>query len=295
MQRGFTLVELLIIVAIISILFSVSILAFRNFQRESDLTDSAEEIINILRLAQNKTLASKEASKWGVYFNLSAVPYQYTLFKGIDYLSRDNSFDEIYKLPKGVEIFATDLGGGQEVIFDRITGKTSQFGSVSLRLKVDISKTRIIYIENSGRIGLTGSLFPSDENRIKDSRHVHFNYSGRDIATTSEFFTLTFTDFPNPDKTENILIADNFKDNQIYWDGEVDVNGEIQELKIHTHWLNDPVLGTQFCVHRDMRHNNKALKIEISGDSTGDLIQFSADGRTIVQGDSFYVSEPIFQ
>jgi type II secretory pathway pseudopilin PulG len=294
MRKGFTLIEALLIIGILFILFFVAFPNFRFFQKESDLKDSSEEIINTLRLAQSKTLASEGASRWGVYFETSTLPHQYILFKGESFANRDVLADEIHKLPNSIEIYEIDLWGGKEVVFEKVTGyasSTSQVGKVSIRLKSDPTKNETIYIENSGLVRLTNPTSVSDSERIKDSRHVHFDYT-RQISTSTETIILTFT-YGASTTVKEIIIAENMKDNQIYWDGEVNVGGEIQKLKIHTHRLNDPIFGTQFCIHRDRRYNNRALKVEISGDS-GDLIEYDAEGGT-EKGNSFYVSDPVWQ
>jgi type II secretory pathway pseudopilin PulG len=294
MKKGLTLIEALLIIGILFILLSIAFPNFRFFQKESDLNDSVEEIINTLRLAQNKALASEEASQWGIYFETSTFPHRYILFKGESFATRDNSVDEIHKLPNSVEIYEINLWGGKEVVFEKVTGfvsSTSQFGKVSLRLRGDPTKNKTIYIENSGLVGLNNPTSVSDSERVKDSRHVHFDYT-RQISTSTEEIILTFT-YDNSTIVKEIIIAENMKDNQIYWEGEVNVGGEIQKLKIHTHRLNDPIFGTKFCIHRDRRYNNKTLKVEISGDS-GDLIEYDAEGRT-QKGNSFYVSDPVWQ
>jgi len=295
MKNSFALIEALLIIGILFILLSIALPNFRLFQQQSDLNDAIEEIINTLRLAQNKTLASEGDDQWGVYFETSTFPHQYILFKGKSFATRDLSADEVHKLPNSVEIYEVDLWGGNEIVFKKVTGftsSTSQFGKVSLRLRRDPIKNKTIYIENSGLVGLTPPTIASDVERIKDSRHVHFDYK-RQISTSTERIILTFTS-DHSTTVKEIIIAENIKDGQIYWEGEVSVGGEIQKIKIHTHRLNDPILGTQFCIHRDRRYNNKALKVEISGDSTGDLIEYDAEGQT-KKGDSFYVSDPIWQ
>jgi len=289
-KKGFIFIELVVIIGILVILAAIAFPAFRFFQKESDLNNSAEQIINTLRLAQNKTLASEGDSQWGLYFSATTSPHQYTLFQGANYASRQVSLDETHKLPKNIEIYEINLGGGgTETIFERVSGITQQFGTIALRLKTDNTKTATVHIENSGQAGLTVPLSPSDENRIKDSRHVHFDYT-RIIATSIERLILTF----EGGVVENILIADNLKDEQIFWEGTVNVGGDNQYVIIHTHTLNDFEDGTQFCIHRDRRYNNKALKVELSDDSSGFLIDYSADGLITIKT-SIYVSVATWQ
>ena len=290
MVKSFTLIELLVIIGTMIILMALAAPAFRIFQKESDLNDSAEEIINILRLAQNKTLASEGASQWGIYFDDTITPHQYILFKGSNYAARDSTFDEVHKLPKTIEIYEINLGG-KEVVFNRVSGETNQSGNIKIRLISDISKTKIIYVENSGQVGLTSPTIPSDVDRVKDSRHLHFNYNqNAQNATTlhlifpdypADNYDISFQDYLNVDKTE------------FSWEGKVLVgpagSKTEQRLKIHTHSLTSVV--AQFCIHRDRRYNDKALNITLDSQN---LINYTTDGE-VTKGSSIYVSEPELQ
>lgn len=272
-DKSFALIEILVVVGVLVILLAISVPAFKIFHKESDLNNSAEEIINALRLAQSKALASQEASQYGVYFSTTTLPQQYILFKGVSYETRATSSDVIYNLPESLEIYQSDF---DEAVFEKITGKTIQSGKVYLRLKDNPSKTKSIYVEKSGQIGLNASIFASDENRIKDSRHIHIDY-GRIISVSTEKIVLIF----EGGTTKTITIADNILNNQIFWEGEVDVAGSIQKIKIHTHRLNSP--DTQFSIHRDRRFNTKTLKIDIDDVpdlDSGSLLEYSADGLT---------------
>ncbi len=290
-ESGFTLVELLTIIGILLVIIGTAVAAYKRFQNISALTDSSEEILNILRLARSKTLSSEHSDQWGVHFPNPGTDYEYTLFKGSNYSSRETSFDQKIIVPNTIEVHNIDLGTSSDVIFNRLTGTTDFPGTISLRIASNHSKTQDIIIESSGQI-FYQQLTASDENRIKDSRHIHFNYD-RTIDTETETLVLTFT-YDSSSVIENIAIADNMQAGQIFWEGQVEVNGENQNVKIYTHALNDPVLYTQFCIHRDQRYNNKALKIELDADATGDLINYDENGLTI-KGTSIYVSEPVWQ
>ena len=286
---GLTFIELLVVIGIIIIAIAVSVPAFRIFQWGSDVNNSAEEVINVLRQAQNKSTTSEQAGKWGVYFNISTTPHQYILFKGNNYAGREVSYDKVYTLPVSAKFSEFSLfnlpGTGPEVVFEKITGNTVNSGSITLGSKSDASKTAIIYVLSTGQLNLSPPPSPSplDNARVKDSRHVHVDYSRiyEPIDTINEKITLTFTTSDGLTTTQKIIvIADNLNAGQIDWEGSVDVAGSAQKIKLHTHKLNSPDTQTQFCIHRDRRYNNTALTITISGDTSGSIIEYSADGLT---------------
>jgi len=290
MVKSFTLIELLVIIGAMIILMALAAPAFRIFQKESDLNDSAEEIINILRLAQNKTLASEGASQWGVYFSTSTSPHQYVLFQGTDYDSRVVSSDEVHKLPKSIGIYEINLGGGSEVVFNRVSGETNQSGNIKIRLISDISKTKIIYIENSGQIGLTSPSIPSDAARVKDSRHLHFDlgWSIQD-ATTLKFQFVG----PEPDQIETVDMANYFNADktEFNWNNEpapFTVNGVSQVFKVHTHSLSSS--NTNLCIHRDRsegKNTEEVIIYIVDGGIDKDIVHYLADANDTSQKGSY--------
>ncbi|MEK7510561.1 MAG: type II secretion system protein [Patescibacteria group bacterium] len=289
MKKGFTLIETLVVLGMFFAAVALAVPVFRSFQKESDLSNATHQIQNILKLAQSKTIASESESKYGVSFNTALTPHRYTLFQGNSYASRDPAFDQVFILPTSVEIFLISLGAGSEAVFDRIQGTTSQSGTISLRVIGDPSKTATIYVENSGKIATVNTAVASDSNRIKDSRHTHIDYTGRIIDTATEKIIIHDSFTP-----VEIRIADYLEGGQIQWTGEVNAGGQIQKLKIHTHILNDVTLRTQFSIHRDRRYNNRHIHVSLSGDSTGDLIQYADNGDT-TQGTSLYALPPSLQ
>jgi type II secretory pathway pseudopilin PulG len=147
-DRGITALELLIAVTILVILASVIISAFSNFRKNSDLNGSAESAVSVLAEARSKTLSSQSGSQYGVHFEISKM----VLFKGADYAASPEK-KEIF-LPVNIEISDISVGGGNEVIFKRLTGDTDQPGTITFRLKSDPEKTRVINILLTGSINL---------------------------------------------------------------------------------------------------------------------------------------------
>ncbi|MFH1451171.1 MAG: prepilin-type N-terminal cleavage/methylation domain-containing protein [bacterium] len=286
--KGFSLVELLIVMAILVILAFVSIPVLRYFQEEMELINSTEKVSSLLRAARTKTMASEESSHYGVYFNDEADPQQYILFKGENYISRDPLYDEVHFLPKEAEIYSISFGGGKEIVFEKITGETLNEGEISFRLVQQPEKTRTIYIEGSGQVGLTDIPSSSDDARIKDSRHVHFalGWSIRDAAELKFYF-------PSAMQTEMVSMAANFNGDKtsFSWDGEFTVGGSDQVFTIHTHNLD--AFATELCIHRDRNNGNNDKEVIIyivDGGVDKDIAHYLADSQDVLEKGNYAVS-----
>ena len=280
------MLDMLLVLGVFGVLIILSLPALRGFQKETDLTNTVAEVVSILRVAHSRTVSSEGDIQHGVYFNASTSPHQYTLFRGASYASRTVTFDEVYELTDAVNFSIISFGGGKELVFDRITGNTSQSGSTVLILSADSTKTETIYVESSGNIEVGSSVAGTDTDRVKDSRHMHVDYNGRAISTATETITLDFSPSPT---TQTIVIIDNMSGGQILWEGTVLVDGKNQGLKVHTHKLNDG-LDSQFSIHRDRRCNTKPMKMTISGDGSGKIIEYDAAGTIVTGGESIYVA-----
>lgn len=276
-KTGFTLIELIVVIAIFAVLGAMVIFGFNFFQNKNRVEAAAREIASTLRLAQNKTLASEGNSSYGVHFETD----KFVLFKGLAYIdgAADNSE---HNLAQNLSIFNISLGGGADVVFARLSGATDNFGSATVGLAGDASNNVIIYIDESGVVDWqTGGA--SDSGRLKDSRHAHALYNQNTQSSVN--LVLNFPDdsfsqsinyqtYLNPGKTE------------FFWEGSVIVAGSPQVLKIHSHWL--AATSTEFCVHRDRRFNSKALQINLDGQN---IINFTATGTT-TPGTSVWAGMP---
>ena len=291
-NNGFTLIEILLVIAVLIILLAMSIVFLQSSQKQSDLQSSSQEIISALKRAQNRTLASENDSTFGVFVDTISSPHRYILFQGSTYIP--SPLDEISFLSDSVEFSVVDLGGVDEIVFDRLEGTTSQPGDITIRLKSSPSQTRVIYIDALGVIETTSVAAPSDSARIKDSRHVHIDYKKiGGINTAIETVTL---DFDSGVHLEVISIVSNLSGGQFSWEGEINVAGEMQNIKIHTHTLNGGggLDETEFSIHRDLRFNSKELDIRLSGDGTGDIIQYDVANNTI-ETSSYVLFPPVWQ
>ena len=105
---------------------------------------------NMLDEARKSTLSSYYSSQYGVHFGTSTV----TLFRGDTY-SFGASNNDVYTFPSNVEITSVGLNGaGNDVVFERITGETSQYGEVAVSLLTGSTSPKSITIHPSGLVEL---------------------------------------------------------------------------------------------------------------------------------------------
>ncbi len=258
LKSGFTVVEILIVIAIATLLVSFGVAALRSFQFQVELNTASQKIVTILRTARTKTLASEGASSYGVHFDDSNG--RFIFFKGNTY--NPNDPDNIsYDLSESVEISSVDLAGdGMSVVFARVEGTTINDGNVVISSIRDESLSKTIYIQSSGQIAVDESGTTPTDNRIKDSRHVHFDlgWSIRD-ATQLKF------NFISAGQTETAVMASYFNSEktEFDWSRTFSIEAQDQVFRVHTHSL-DP-FNTLFCIHRDRNEgkNNQEVKIYI--------------------------------
>jgi len=267
LSSGFTLIELVVVVAILGIFVLIASQTLGLFTQQVNLNTTSQQIVSTLQLARNKTLAAEDESQYGVHFEQS----KYTLFKGNVYSSTDPDNKE-YSIST-TEIYEINLTGGDDIIFDRIRGTTANSGNVKVRLLADTSRTETILVNSSGSISLQETVSPSDT-RITDTRHLHFDL-GWSIqgATTLRFF------FPDDSYTEDIPMAGffNVAQTEFDWEGKITVNGSDQFFRVHTHPPLD-ASDTTLSIHRDRQKNDKAVNISIISGVEKDIVNYKATG-----------------
>ncbi len=278
-SAGFTLIEIIVAIGVMAIIGTTLFIGFSAATESADLKMSTFKVVDALQFARTRTIASLASSQYGVHFEQT----QYVLFRGATYNASDP--DNIaYTLPVRVEIANIALtGGGSDVVFDRITGKTPHSGTLSVRLIADPLKLKTVEISLAGRSDVSADALPPEGTRVADTRHVHFNYA----QNVQNAGTLTL-DFPGF-LTQNITFSDYFSGGVFDWSGSVSVNGSAQVLRIHTHATTGS--SADFSVTRDLRYNNAAL--EISLDSVN-IVNYSAAGA-VTQGTSPPASAPVVQ
>ena len=140
-MKGFSLVEILIVIAILAFLLVLLAPSGIQFYRTQQLDTVTEEIVQALRKVQLNSMSVKNDSAFGVYFSSD----QYVLFRGNSYLSRDQ--EEVFEILNDIS-FSGDIS---EVVFSKLNGDPNNLGNIILTLD---NKTKTININSAGRINL---------------------------------------------------------------------------------------------------------------------------------------------
>jgi len=135
MKKGFTLQEMLLVIALMAIMAVISVPIYQSFQVKNDVDLVANVVASTARRAQILAQGQSGDSSWGIKFTSSAV----VLFKGATYATRDVNFDENFDVP------TTITGGGTtEFVFAKLTGFPLSTGTMTLTTSTNEVRTVVI-------------------------------------------------------------------------------------------------------------------------------------------------------
>ena len=136
-SKGFTLVELLLVVGILAVVFGLALPFALNTKFTNELDTATENLITTLREAQSQAIAAEGDTPYGVYFDSSSSPQKYTIYRGASWASKDESFNVggygTTELPKSATVSFNWTGSpNNEITFARLTGKIIDVSDVSI-------------------------------------------------------------------------------------------------------------------------------------------------------------------
>lgn len=142
LNKGFTLLEVLLSVAILGIIAGISLPIMASFNGRNDLDVTTQSIAMQLRRASTYSRGANSDSQWGVHAQSDSV----TLFRGTTYASRDTSYDETTPIPNSFTI-----SGINDVIFSKVDGSPTSSGSITLT-NTNSNETRTITVNAKGMV-----------------------------------------------------------------------------------------------------------------------------------------------
>jgi Tfp pilus assembly protein FimT len=145
-MRGFTALELILVLAVVFLLFAAVAVPFSSYRESQVLNASAEEITSLLNEARASSIASRESSQYGVHFEAARAVF----FKGTAW-SEPSSYNKEFMIDAAISIASTTLnGGGADIVFEGLTGETASFGTITLQSKRTPSKQKTVTVLQTG-------------------------------------------------------------------------------------------------------------------------------------------------
>jgi len=141
-MKGFTLIEILVVLSMVTIIAVVTIPISLNFLKTQNLATTTGVILSTLRQAQTQALFQKNNSSFGVKF----LENSYVLFQGSSYNTREVSEDLLLSFPSSITVSGID-----EIVFTKQTGLPNTVGAILIMTE---TASRSIYINQQGTIEL---------------------------------------------------------------------------------------------------------------------------------------------
>ncbi len=146
MKNGFSVIEVMIAVAVVGILAALGFSHLTAANERKALALDVEKVLSVLATARGQTLAGKEGFSYGVHFEDRKI----VLFRGTIYNAGEVT-NKIYSFADGVHLASTALvGGGAEVMFNKLTGTTEQSGTLTIALLRDATLTKVVTVFATG-------------------------------------------------------------------------------------------------------------------------------------------------
>lgn len=131
-RNGFTLLEVMLSVAILTLLTGLSLPVYETFMRRNDLDLTAQQLAASLRRAGTYSRGVNRDSAWSVEVQPTAV----TLFQGINFAGRNQSYDETFAMPASITI-----SGLSEVQFAKLSAAPNTTGTITLTSSANATRT----------------------------------------------------------------------------------------------------------------------------------------------------------
>lgn len=129
---------------------TVTITAFSSFRARKTMDASLEQVLAVFSQAHLDTISSKDDRAYGVHLESDRAVY----FIAPTY-DASTTTNQVFMIHPAIEIADIFLvGSSTEVIFDRFTGKTSQYGTFEVQVKTDTQIYSVVTIQETGSISL---------------------------------------------------------------------------------------------------------------------------------------------
>jgi len=147
--KGFSLTEIIVVLAILSLITGISTYVFQNINRKQSLEKAATNVTSVINSVRSLSVSSKEFCSYGV--SISTTSNSISSFVVSDPNCTPDDFESTSLLLDsfGVTVYDLTINGGS-ITFQKITGNTTNIGSFSLRPRNNLNSSTTITVYSTG-------------------------------------------------------------------------------------------------------------------------------------------------
>jgi prepilin-type N-terminal cleavage/methylation domain-containing protein len=149
-KAAFSLIEILVVLAILMIVISYSFLNLSDYRKAKFLEKNGEMVIAALRNARERSIVEMEGKRWGVHFVNQGGKQTYTIFNGSNFASSTTRYN--YHLKNDVLWGFPFSSSTLDVIFNPLVGTVSSSFFLSLINKKNDGLMYAIFVNNLGNV-----------------------------------------------------------------------------------------------------------------------------------------------
>jgi prepilin-type N-terminal cleavage/methylation domain-containing protein len=148
-ERGFTLVEMLIVIAIVFVLLTATMSLQGNYGVSSQLFSANIQVLQTVRLAREKSIGSLNNSEYGVFFeNNVNTNDRVVLYQGTSYALRDPLYDRATVFPKVISLASTF--SNNDLNFSKGLGVPNDTGTITITHDAGVSE--VLFVDSLGAV-----------------------------------------------------------------------------------------------------------------------------------------------
>jgi Tfp pilus assembly protein FimT len=145
-HKGISVIELLIVIAVLGLIFSIVIPQFAKTRENQVLKSAVDAVLSSINKAQSRTLASVNSSSYGVHFQSDKI----IIFTGTVF-SSGAATNETVSIITPATITNVTLAGvsdtSGDIYFNRLTGTPDKTGTITIATS---SFSKVITISATG-------------------------------------------------------------------------------------------------------------------------------------------------
>jgi prepilin-type N-terminal cleavage/methylation domain-containing protein len=149
MKRGFTLIELMIVIAIVGVLTAIVVGSYNDGRIRKEQDGIVQGLVSHLEKQKADAQAGKGGSSYGIKFEDDT----YTLYTGTVYNAGSASNQPIV-IDTDFEIEETIVNASNSIYFSRLNGSANENATITVSHILDAVDPRQITIETSGNISV---------------------------------------------------------------------------------------------------------------------------------------------